>query len=266
MAERLIIVGGDAAGMSAASQARRRRGPDDLEILAFERSSFVSYSACGEPYYVGGYVTDINQLQARTPAEFKAMDIDVRTQHEVIAIAPREGKVTVRAVQQGTEETYGYDLLVYATGASPFLPPIAGLDLAGVHVMGTLDDALAVRRLVVSGVRYAVVVGGGYIGLEVAEAFHHQPTFKGSDCTDRFCTLRALHTMRSRDPARPRAGGDGLGHRPPAPPLDRLSIIGPGLPGPTRIAPPPPSVSLSRLCSLAPAGPGYGDKGAPAAE
>jgi len=150
MAERLIIVGGDAAGMSAASQARRRRGPDDLEILAFERSSFVSYSACGEPYYVGGYVTDINQLQARTPAEFKAMDIDVRTQHEVIAIAPSEGKVTVRAVQQGTEETYGYDLLVYATGASPFLPPIAGLDLAGVHVMGTLDDALAVRRLVVS--------------------------------------------------------------------------------------------------------------------
>lgn len=174
MAERLIIVGGDAAGMSAASQARRRRGPDDLEILAFERSSFVSYSACGEPYYVGGYVTDINQLQARTPAEFKAMDIDVRTQHEVIAIAPREGKVTVRAVQQGTEETYGYDLLVYATGASPFLPPIAGLDLAGVHVMGTLDDALAVRRLVVSGVRHAVVVGGGYIGLEVAEAFHNQ--------------------------------------------------------------------------------------------
>ena len=123
MAERLIIVGGDAAGMSAASQARRRRGPDDLEILAFERSSFVSYSACGEPYYVGGYIPDISQLQARTPEEFKAMDIDVRTCHEVIAIAPREGKVTVRALPQGTEETYGYDLLVYATGAAPSYRP-----------------------------------------------------------------------------------------------------------------------------------------------
>jgi NADPH-dependent 2,4-dienoyl-CoA reductase/sulfur reductase-like enzyme len=156
MAERLIIVGGDAAGMAAASQARRRRGPDDLEILAFERSSFVSYSACGEPYYVGGYIADIRQLQARTPEEFQAMAVDVR------------------ALLQGTEKTYGYDLLVYATGAAPFLPPIAGLDLAGVHVLRTLDDALAVRRQVASGVRHAVVVGGGYIGLEVAEAFHHQ--------------------------------------------------------------------------------------------
>jgi len=113
MAERLIIVGGDAAGMSAASQARRRRGPDDLEILAFERSSFVSYSACGEPYYVGGYIIDINQLQARTPAAFKAMDIDVRTQHEVITIAPREGKVTVRAVQQGTEESSALHVMLF---------------------------------------------------------------------------------------------------------------------------------------------------------
>ena len=174
MAERLIIVGGDAAGMSAASQALRRRGPDDLEILAFERSSFVSYSACGEPYYVGGYITEISQLQARTPEEFKAMDIDVPPVTRSSPLLPVRGKVTVRAVQKGTEETYGYDLLVYATGAAPFLPPIAGLDLAGVHVMRTLDDALAVRRLVVSGVRHAVVVGGGYIGLEVAEAFHHQ--------------------------------------------------------------------------------------------
>src|SRR6516164_11026869 len=126
MAERLSIIGGDAAGMAAASQARRRRDSNDLEILAFERSSFVSYSACGEPYYVGGYIPEISQLQGRTPEEFKAMDIDVRTRHEVIAIAPREGQVTVRALPKGTEETYGYDLLVYATGAAPFLPPIAG--------------------------------------------------------------------------------------------------------------------------------------------
>jgi NADPH-dependent 2,4-dienoyl-CoA reductase/sulfur reductase-like enzyme len=174
MSERLIVVGGDAAGMSAASQARRRRPADDLEILVFERSSFVSYSACGEPYYVGGYITDIGQLQARTPEEFAALDITVRTRHEVVAIDPQAGKVQVCNLDTHTEEALGYDLLMYATGAAPFLPPITGLDLAGVHVMRTLDDALAVRRLVQQGVRQAAVVGGGYIGLEIAEAFHHQ--------------------------------------------------------------------------------------------
>jgi NADPH-dependent 2,4-dienoyl-CoA reductase/sulfur reductase-like enzyme len=173
MSERLIVIGGDAAGMSAASQARRRRTPDDLEILAFERSSFVSYSACGEPYYIGGYVTAIDQLQARTPAEFAAMDITVQTRHDVLALDPKAGKVTVRNLDAGTEAVFGYDLLMYATGATAFVPPIAGLDLAGVHVLRTLDDAQAVRRLVAEGVQHAVVVGGGYIGLEVAEAFHH---------------------------------------------------------------------------------------------
>src|SRR5437899_10857190 len=92
------------------------------------------------------------------------------------------------------------------------------------------------------------------------------PTFKGSGCTDRFCTLRALHTMRSRDPARYRAGGDRLGHPTPVRALAHLSILGPGLLGHTRRALPPPSGSLSCLGSLAPAGPGSGATGAPAAE
>ena len=174
MPERLIIIGGDAAGMSAASQARRQRKVDDLEIIAFERSSFVSYSACGEPYYVGGYISDIGQLQARTPAEFAAMDITVHTCHDVIALDPKAGSVTVRNLETGTQETLGYDILMYATGAAAFVPPIVGRDLAGVHVLRTLDDTLAVRRLVTQGARQAVVVGGGYIGLEVAEAFHSQ--------------------------------------------------------------------------------------------
>jgi NADPH-dependent 2,4-dienoyl-CoA reductase/sulfur reductase-like enzyme len=119
MPKRLIVVGGDAAGMSAASQARRRRPPHDLEILVFERSSFVSYSACGEPYYVGGYVTDIRQPQARTPEEFAAMDISVQTRHEVLALDPRAGRITVRALVTGATETLGYDQLMYATGAAP---------------------------------------------------------------------------------------------------------------------------------------------------
>src|SRR5215510_6222111 len=174
MSERLIVVGGDAAGMSAASQARRRRPSDDLEILVFERSSCVSYSACGEPYYVGGYVTDIGQLQARTPAEFAAMDITVHTHHEVTALDLKAWRVTVRNLAAGTDATLGYDLLMYATGAAAFVPPIPGCDLAGVHVMRTLDDALAVRHLVEKRPQHAAVVGGGYIGLEVAEALHQQ--------------------------------------------------------------------------------------------
>src|SRR5262249_36931368 len=112
-------------------------------------------------------------LQARTPEEFAAMDITVHTRHDVIAIDPKAGSVTVRNVEAGTQETLGYDVLMYATGAAAFVPPIAGRDLAGVHVLRTLDDALAVRQLVTQGARQAVVVGGGYIGLEVAEAFHH---------------------------------------------------------------------------------------------
>jgi NADPH-dependent 2,4-dienoyl-CoA reductase/sulfur reductase-like enzyme len=172
MSERLIVVGGDAAGMSAASQARRRRSSSALEILVFERSSCVSYSACGEPYYVGGYVTDIGQLQARTPAEFAAMDISVHTHHEVTALDLKAKKVTVRNLTADADATLGYDLLMYATGAAAFVPSIPGCDLAGVHVMRTLDDALAVCRLVEKRPQHAVVVGGGYIGLEVAEGLH----------------------------------------------------------------------------------------------
>jgi NADPH-dependent 2,4-dienoyl-CoA reductase/sulfur reductase-like enzyme len=174
MPERLIVIGGDAAGMSAASQARRQRLANDLEILAFERSSWVSYSACGEPYYVGGYVTDLTQLQARTPAEFAARDITVQTRHEAVALDTQAGRVTVGNLETGKDTTLGYDLLMYATGSTAFVPPIAGHELAGVHVLHTLDDAQAVRHRVAAGAQHAVVVGGGYIGLEVAEALHHQ--------------------------------------------------------------------------------------------
>jgi NADPH-dependent 2,4-dienoyl-CoA reductase/sulfur reductase-like enzyme len=169
MPERLIVIGGDAAGMSAASQARRQRPSNDLEILAFERSSWVSYSACGEPYYVGGYVTDLTQLQARTPAEFAARDITVQTRHEAVALDTQAGRVTVRNLETGKDTTLGYDLLMYATGSTAFVPPIAGRELAGVHVLHTLDDAQVVRHLVTAGAQHAVVVGGGYISLEVVE-------------------------------------------------------------------------------------------------
>ncbi len=171
MAERLVVIGGDAAGMSAASQARRMRGADDLEIIVFEQSEHVSFSACGEPYFVGGWVEDFNDLKIRTPEQFQANGIDARIHHQVTSIDP--GARTVQVRHPGGEDEIGYDQLLYATGATAIRPPIEGMDLEGVHILRTLDDAARLRSLVTSGVERAVVVGGGYIGLEIAEAFHH---------------------------------------------------------------------------------------------
>jgi len=171
MAERLVVIGGDAAGMSAASQARRMRPADDLEIIVFEQSGYVSFSACGEPYFVGGWVEDFGDLQVRTPEQFQAKGIDARIHHQVVGIDLADRHVTVR--HPGGEERVGFDQLLYATGATAIRPPITGMDLEGVHMLRTLDDAALLRSLVTAGVERAVVVGGGYIGLEIAEAFEH---------------------------------------------------------------------------------------------
>lgn len=173
MPERLIVIGGDAAGMSAASEARRRRAADDLEIVVFERSSFVSYSACGEPYFVGDYVTDLDDLIARTPEEFAAREIEVHIRHEVTSIDTEGHTVIVRPVDGGAECIEHYDQLLIATGAQPNRPPITGSQLPGVYDMHTLDDAIAVRQMIEEHQpKRAVVIGGGYIGVEMAEAFH----------------------------------------------------------------------------------------------
>jgi NADPH-dependent 2,4-dienoyl-CoA reductase/sulfur reductase-like enzyme len=171
MPERLVVIGGDAAGMTAASQARRMRTVDDLEIIVFEQSGYVSFSACGEPYFVGGWVEDFADLQVRTPEQFQARGIDARIHHKVTSIDLDARRVTVR--HPGGEEEVGFDELLYATGATAIRPPIEGMDLEGVHELRTLDDAARLRTLVTSGVERAVVVGGGYIGLELAEAFEH---------------------------------------------------------------------------------------------
>lgn len=171
MTERLVVIGGDAAGMSAASQARRRRGPDDLQIVAYERSSWVSYSACGEPYHVAGQVDPLERLVARTPEQFAARDISVATRHEVTAIDTDSRTVTVRRLDDDTLFDDHYDHLLVATGAKAVRPDITGADLPGVHELRTLDDAAALRAVADDGPGRVVIVGGGYIGLETAEAF-----------------------------------------------------------------------------------------------
>ncbi|MBT2472639.1 FAD-dependent oxidoreductase [Streptomyces sp. ISL-66] len=169
--ERLVVVGGDAAGMSAASQARRLKGPAELEITAFERGHFTSYSACGIPYWIGGLVAGPDDLIARTPEEHRARDIDLRTRTEVVELDLAGQRVRARDLDSGGEYWTEYDKLVLATGARPVRPRLPGIGAHGVHGVQTLDDGqrLAADLERTAG-RRAVVVGAGYIGVEMAEA------------------------------------------------------------------------------------------------
>ncbi|KLI98526.1 FAD-dependent oxidoreductase [Streptomyces albidoflavus] len=171
MRERLVVIGGDAAGMSAASQARRLKDPDALEIVAFERGYHASYSACGIPYWVAGDVDGPEQLVARTPEEHRARHIDLRMRTEVTEIDVAGGRVRSRRLPDGQEVWTGFDKLVIATGARPVRPPLPGIDAPGVHGVQTLDDGQALLdTLRGTKGRHAVVVGAGYIGVEMAEA------------------------------------------------------------------------------------------------
>jgi NADPH-dependent 2,4-dienoyl-CoA reductase/sulfur reductase-like enzyme len=170
MGERLVIIGADAAGMTAASVAKRRRR--ELEVIAFEKSAFASYAACGEPYYVSGDIPTLDKLIARTPEQFARAGIDLRHHHEVVAIDTDRQVVVVRNHADGTSSETGYDKLMYATGAVAAVPPIPGINRDGVHTLRTLDDADDLRSVATASRGRVVIVGGGYIGLEVAEAFH----------------------------------------------------------------------------------------------
>ncbi len=167
----MVVIGGDAAGMSAASQARRLRQAEELEIVVFERGHFTSYSACGIPYWVGGDVDDRDDLIARTPEEHRARGIDLRLRTEVVEIDVPGRRVRARDLETGAQSWTGYDKLVIATGATPIRPPLPGIDAAGVHGVQTLDDGQALIDTLesIEG-RRAVVVGAGYIGVEMAEA------------------------------------------------------------------------------------------------
>jgi NADPH-dependent 2,4-dienoyl-CoA reductase/sulfur reductase-like enzyme len=168
MTERLVVVGGDAAGLTAASQARRRRTVDDLAITVFERSGWISYSACGEPYFLSGEVPELTSLLARSPERFAADGIAVHRHHDVIAIDGDARTVTV-LTPDGEHRVEPFDQLVYATGASAIRPPIDGLATAGVHTLRTLDDMKAIDADIDRSAD-ALVIGAGYIGIEVAEA------------------------------------------------------------------------------------------------
>ncbi|MFI2283449.1 FAD-dependent oxidoreductase [Nocardia beijingensis] len=171
MSERLVVIGGDATGMSAASQARRMKDASALDIVVFERGGFTSYSACGIPYWVGGHVADRDALIARTPEEHRAREIDLRLGTEVTEVDVDRARVRYRDRETGDSAWMSYDHLVLATGARPIRPALPGIDADGVHGVQTLDDGQALLDTLerTRGNR-AVVVGAGYIGVEMAEA------------------------------------------------------------------------------------------------
>jgi NADPH-dependent 2,4-dienoyl-CoA reductase/sulfur reductase-like enzyme len=167
---RVVVVGGDATGMTAAAQAVARAGRDALEVLAFERGHHVSYSACGIPYWIAGDVSKVDELIARTASAHRERGIDLRTRTEVTAIDLSAGTLTVRRLDDSSSENVGFDELVLATGAVPIRPPLPGIDATGIYGVQTLDDGVAVLDGLADAPRNAVVVGAGYIGVEMAEA------------------------------------------------------------------------------------------------
>ena len=182
-AERLVVVGGDATGMSAASQAKRLRS-DDLEVVVLERGGCTSYSACGIPYWVGGQVDGPDALIARTPEQHRANGLDVRMHSEAMSLDLDRRDIEVRALEDSSTYRLGFDQLVIATGATPVVPdwPVEGLgethgagravdEVEGLFGIQTLDDGQRViDALAQRDPKHAVVIGGGYIGVEMAEA------------------------------------------------------------------------------------------------
>jgi NADPH-dependent 2,4-dienoyl-CoA reductase/sulfur reductase-like enzyme len=168
--ERLVVIGGVAAGLSAASRARRVNS--SMEIVVFEKGPDISYSACGLPHLISGVVTDSDALRIYSPDFFRAQrNIQVLTGHDVVEISPDNRRVTVVPPGGGDLKQVPYSRLVLATGAEPARPTVPGIDLAGIFHVTNLQSTLALKRHLESRrARSAVIIGGGYIGLEMAEA------------------------------------------------------------------------------------------------
>lgn len=166
---KVVIIGGVAGGASAA--ARLRRLDERAEIIVFERSGFVSYANCGLPYYIGGTIAEKRELTLQTPESFwNRFRIRVKTKHEVLAIDPAAKTVTVKDLSTGKTFTESYDKLVLSPGAMPTRPPLPGIDSERIFSLRTVEDTLRIHDYVRrEKPQSAVLVGGGYIGIEVAE-------------------------------------------------------------------------------------------------
>jgi NADPH-dependent 2,4-dienoyl-CoA reductase/sulfur reductase-like enzyme/rhodanese-related sulfurtransferase len=174
MGKRIIIVGGVAGGMSAASRARRLS--EDAEIIVFERGPHVSFANCGLPYFLGGEIAGRDKLLVQTAERLRAVfNLDVRTGSDVLAIHRDRKQVEIREFATGRVYTERYDALILSTGAAPLVPHVPGIGQPGHFVLRSLEDMDAVESWLTSRtVANAVIVGGGFIGLEVAEQFRRR--------------------------------------------------------------------------------------------
>ena len=170
--QKYLIVGGVAGGATAA--ARMRRLSEDAEIILFEKGKYISYANCGLPYYIGGVIEERERLFVQTPEAFgKRFNIDVRTESEVIAIDVVAKRVAVRTAD-GEEYEESFDKLLLSPGASPVVPPLAGIQSEGIFTLRNVSDTDRIKQYITErGVRRAVIVGGGFIGLEMAENLKH---------------------------------------------------------------------------------------------
>ena len=166
---KVVIVGGVAGGASAA--ARMRRLDEKADIIIFEKSGHVSYANCGLPYYIGGVIEDQGELTLQTPQSFKRrFNIDVRVNHEVLSIDRTQKNVRVKNLADGSEFEESYDKLILSPGAKPFKPDMPGVDSPRLFTLRTVEDTLKIRRFVEQEqIESAVISGGGFIGLELAE-------------------------------------------------------------------------------------------------
>ncbi|MFZ3517186.1 FAD-dependent oxidoreductase [Vibrio harveyi] len=169
---KIVIIGGVAGGASAAARARRLS--EDAEIIMFERGPFVSFANCGLPYHIGGDIQERSKLLLQTPESFLVrFNVDVRVMNEVVSINRQDKTVTVKNLLDGSEYQESYDFLLLSPGAGPVVPPIPGIDNPLTHSLRNIPDMdRIIKTIETNKVEHATVVGGGFIGLEMMEAFH----------------------------------------------------------------------------------------------
>lgn len=167
----VLVIGGNPAGMSAASRIKRKA--PDTQVLVLEKTQEVSYGACGLPYYVAGINDDLDLIRIRKVPEFEASGVQVKLGREAVR-ADFEGKQVWAQLPDGTQECYSYDKLVIASGSSPKAPPIPGIQMRNIFQLKTLQDAQSLKQAISESRGNVAIVGGGYIGLEIAEACLYQ--------------------------------------------------------------------------------------------
>ena len=166
---KVIIIGGIAAGMSAA--AKLRRLDPQAEVIVYEKAPYISFGACGLPYYVGGFFEDENQMFARTPEAAEKSGICIKVEHEVLKVIPESKMVEVKNLKEGTIFTEHYDKLMIATGASAVIPPIKNLNIGNVHTLRSMADGnLLKEKMSQPEIKKIGIIGAGFIGIEVVEA------------------------------------------------------------------------------------------------